>query len=484
MFYFKIKGVSPKTTKGTVYVIYRTDTTEVAKSTGVSVNPKHFNSSVGKVSSKDGLYLDKNAVIQAVTAAFQRACLFVETYVGKVTKSAIDIQMAAELEGQETNKHQRIVKESQGREAVCKGEARIGELERELKELRGRVWSNKFTLDYHLSKRERYERMIHDQQQRLAAVNVEAAEIRAYITKMQEEIGVVSSASFKDKLNEFIRIQRLNNVKESTLGNYRVILNTVEKYNKQLQLKDIDLTFFQEFQAHLVARGVTNNSIRGILSRIKGIYKYFADDEGLPLGFFSKFKMVKAGTDENVVFLYPTELAELEALPLTARVHKEVRAQFLFAVETGLRRSDYNITAANIQGNEIVLATQKTGKQVAIPLTDKARQLFSEAGQTFRLIPESQFNQTLRLICKRMESMNAASLKTFSVGNKVTQKNYEKWQRMTSHVARKTFVENAVYKGVELIAIAEWLGHVDTQMLQKHYANKKQIAKREAHKIL
>ena len=55
---------------------------------------------------------------------------------------------------------------------------------------------------------------------------------------------------------------------------------------------------------------------------------------------------------------------------------------------------------------------------------------------------------------------------------------------MTSHVARKTFVENAVAKGVELIAIAEWLGHSDTQMLQKHYAHKGQIAKREAHKLL
>ena len=55
---------------------------------------------------------------------------------------------------------------------------------------------------------------------------------------------------------------------------------------------------------------------------------------------------------------------------------------------------------------------------------------------------------------------------------------------MTSHVARKTFVENAVSKGIELIAIAEWLGHSDTQMLQKHYAHKGQIAKREAYKLL
>jgi len=95
-----------------------------------------------------------------------------------------------------------------------------------------------------------------------------------------------------------------------------------------------------------------------------------------------------------------------------------------------------------------------------------------------------KFNQTLRIICQRMPLMDKVSMKTLTIGNRVTQKPYRKWQRMSSHVARKTFVENAVAKGVELIAIAEWLGHVDTVMLQKHYANKRQIAKREAVKLL
>ncbi|OGX84698.1 tyrosine-type recombinase/integrase [Hymenobacter glacialis] len=409
--FYKLKGESKKTGEPTVYLIYRKGT--VAKSTGVTVKPTHFNPATGKVSMRDALHPEKNERIETVAKAFARACRDIESVGRPVTRANVEAMLAIETE----EKQERAKKVDKGWGLVAEREERIDALEAELKELRSLVDGHKYILEYHLPKQQRFERILRDSQQRLAVLEAEAEEIRAYVTELQEDMGLVSSALFKEKLHEYIRIQRLNNVKESTLGNYTVIGNTVDRFNSKLKLKDIDLAFFQEFQQHLVKRGVTNNSIRGILSRIKGIYKYFADDEGLPLGFFSKFKMVKAGKDENIIFLSSQEVAELEALPLKARVHHEVRQQFLFAVETGLRRSDYNVTAANVQGSAIVLATQKTGKQVAIPLTAKARQLFEEAGHSFRLIPESQFNQTLRIICKKMPSMQAGSIKTFSIGN-------------------------------------------------------------------
>lgn len=484
-YHYKVDGKSLKTGKATVYLVYRSNGKEVAKSMGVTVNPKHFNSTIGRISSKDALYLEKNERIQQKTVEFQRAIRDLESVGQAVNKQAVDFALQLAPEVYAEIKAEWSANLEKGWDVVSQHEARIEELNAEIAELRRLVWGQKFAFEYHLPKQERYERMIYDQQQRLAAIDTEAAEIRAHITSMQEEIGIVSSATFVDKLEEYCNMKLLDtSIQKQTVGNYKLIATAVNKFNPRLQLKDMDLQFFQEFQAHLVARGVTNNSVRGMMSRIKGIYKHFADDLNLPVAFLSKFKQVKAAKDENVLFLTPEEIAELKALPLTARVHKEVRQQFLFAVETGLRRSDYNITAGNVVGREFIVTTKKTKKQVNIPATDEALRIFNEAGQTFRLIPESQFNQTLRLICQKMPSMQATSIKTLQVGREIIIKPYEKWQRMSSHVARKTFVENAVAKGADLIAIAEWLGHTDTVMLQKHYANKKQIAKREAHKIL
>ena len=481
---YKIKGISKKTGLGTVYAVYRDDSSETVKSTGVTVKPNHFNLKTGKVSTKDGFHPEKNTKIQAVTAAFEMVVRDIQARGLPVNQITVGASMQAQAEEQATPAKTYSHSINAGHKDLIEQEEEVRSLEAQLKSKKAKLQHYKYIIDLTLPKLERHAKIIAEQQQHLASLDVEAAEIREYIAVLQEEAGNSRGILFNEKLEEYCNIQRLNHIKESTLGNYTVIANTVRKYNPQLKMKEMNLLFFQEFQAHLIARGVTNNSVRGILSRMKGIYKYFADDLDLPTGFFSKFKMVKASKDENVLYMTPDELSELEALPLTARVHKEVRSQFLFACETGLRRSDYNITADNIQDNEIVLATQKTGKQVSIPLTNKAKQIFLDANQSFRLIPESQFNQTLRIICQRMTLMDKVSMKTLTIGNRVTQKPYRKWQRMSSHVARKTFVENAVAKGVELIAIAEWLGHVDTVMLQKHYANKKQIAKREAVKLL
>ncbi|WP_216726454.1 tyrosine-type recombinase/integrase [Hymenobacter siberiensis] len=483
-YHYKLDGKSLKTGKATIYIVYRSNGTEVAKSMGVTVNPKHFNSTTGRVSSKDAQFIEKNERIQQRTDEFQAAIRDVEMFGQPVTKATIDAIIQSDNDWKQQRESELVGVHAKGWQEVSENEARLAELREEMKQTRWLVWRDKYILEEALPREERYQRMIHDLQQQLAALDAEAAEIRDQITHIQEEAGFVSSALFVDKLNEYCKIKLLNmSMQKQTVSNYKLIATAVNKFNPRLQLKDMDLQFFQDFQAHLVDRGVTNNSIRGMMTRIKGIYLYFADDLNLPTGFFSKFEQVKARKDENILFLTPEELAELESLPLKPRVHQEVRQQFLFAVETGLRRSDYNITAANIKGREIVVTTQKTGKTVSIPATDKALQLFNEAGQNFRLIPESQFNQTLRLICQKMKTMQSESLKTLQVGSKVTTKSFKKWQRMTSHVARKTFVENAVAKGIELIAIAEWLGHSDTTMLTKHYANTKMIAKREAHKL-
>ena len=59
-----------------------------------------------------------------------------------------------------------------------------------------------------------------------------------------------------------------------------------------------------------------------------------------------------------------------------------------------------------------------------------------------------------------------------------------KYKALTSHVARKTFIDKAISKGASIMTVAQWVGHADIETIQKHYANKAELAKREAYKIL
>lgn len=446
--FYKVKGVSKKTKMGTVYAILRTGKgetlKETVKTTRVSVNPAHFNAKTGKVSSKDPLHIEKNEQIHLVGSDMEEVARTLASKGVQPSKASVSVTLAEKQDAKEYVEEKKvdIIKDLQGY-------------------------------------REKLLKLVQDYEAKISKIKADIIKIETTLEMRPEAV------LFSKQIQDYREVKRKENVKASTIKNYKVLENIVYKYNPVLELTDMNLEFFQDFQTHLVDRGVTNKSIREILGKLKSVFKYYANKTNIPTGFLSEFKMVKEGEPNDVLFLTPEELSELEALviPNTNVGQTDVRNQFLFAVETGLRRSDYNVSKANIKGNDLVVATKKTGKVASIPFTSKAHRIFKDNNYNFRVIREAQFNQTLRAICKKLPSMHKQIIVTKYVGAEAISEPFEKWELMSSHVARKTYAENALAKGADIIAVAEWLGHKSTKMLEQHYANKKQIAKREAHKM-
>jgi site-specific recombinase XerD len=275
-------------------------------------------------------------------------------------------------------------------------------------------------------------------------------------------------------------------IKAGSLKAFDVLANMVARYDRGLLLTDVDLSRMNAFQQHLVDRGVVNSSIRETLGKFRTVFRHYATLHGMEVGWMNQFNYVQDADGEanETLFLSAVELAELEALdiPPANRAQREVRRQFLFGVETGLRRSDYQVSQDNVKGRELVVKTTKTGKVARIPFTDKARALFAVG--PFRLFIEAQFNQALRAMCKRLPSMQHGVTVYTPVGSETKEDVFSKWELMTSHVARKTYAHNALSRGASTTAVAEWLAHKSTAMLDKHYTNKKALARQEAHKVL
>ena len=82
---------------------------------------------------------------------------------------------------------------------------------------------------------------------------------------------------FSNLLVEYREMKRkAATVKESTLKNFTVLKNVVGRFNSQLLLGDMDLQFFQDFQAHLVGRGVGYSSTLEMMGKMKTVFRYFA----------------------------------------------------------------------------------------------------------------------------------------------------------------------------------------------------------------
>lgn len=445
--FYKIDGISKRTGMGTVYVVIRGEVAgkkkETIRTTKVSVKPTHFNSKTGKVNGKDPLYVEKNAQLQTIWADMEIVARNLEWAGLAPDKQAV----AREL--------QEIADALEGF-AIAKA---------------GRI----------ADKQSHYEKLLREVEEMELQLRAKRAEVES----LEMYLGIRSKPLLLSTLFEDFKVVKAKeNVKVSTLKNYTVLKNIVAGFRKQALLTDVNLDFFIDFQAHLVKRGVTNKSILEVLGKFKSVFRYYANRHNISTSFLSEFKPVKDGQPNDVLFLTSVELAELEALTINTPGQRDVRQQFLFAVETGLRRSDYNVTKTDVKGSELTVVTRKTGKIATIPFTKKAARLFKESGYNFRLIREAQFNQTLRAICKKLPSMQAPVDVFTYVGSETIKNTYPKWELMSSHVARKTYAHNALSKGASISAVAEWLGHQSTKMLDLHYSNKKELARQEAHKML
>jgi integrase len=210
---------------------------------------------------------------------------------------------------------------------------------------------------------------------------------------------------------------------------------------------------------------------------------HFAEDEGLATGFLRKFKLVQELANDNVIFLSADEIEAIAALDIKAATLRQIQQQFLFACETGLRHSDLYITAANIVGEKLKVTTRKKQKTVTIPLTERAKAILAGPTFPFKQFGINHYNKAVHQICKKVAALHVPVTVTHYSGAKTFTETRMKWELISSHVARKSAINNWLARGVRETVVADWAGHSDLKMLQKHYQNREAASRQEALKL-
>jgi len=129
--------------------------------------------------------------------------------------------------------------------------------------------------------------------------------------------------------------------------------------------------------------------------------------------------------------------------------YQNVLRYFLFACYTGLRYGDlYNLKFSSMVDSKVTIKQQKTGGNVVIPLTDKAK----------RLIPEKKFeNQKVFRVLS--DQATNRYLKDIMIGVNIN-------KRISTHCARHTFATCGITLGIPIEVVSKILGHTDIKMTQ------------------
>lgn len=238
-------------------------------------------------------------------------------------------------------------------------------------------------------------------------------------------------------------------------------------------INEITLDAMLEFEAECTSHNIKNSTVQKYTMHIMAILRFAAKKKiyggnALEYEFGLKLK------DKTIVHLWPEELKTLMYADLKKKVWRRVRDMFCFQCYTGLRYSDAKkLHWADVHDGYIAVTTKKTVDELRIELNKYSKELLERArGLSSDVVfPDNslaRYNEILQEICKKL-NFNEPITNTYYVGNTRYDETKPKYELVTSHVGRKTFVVNALTLGIPSDVVMRWTGHKKLESMKAYF---------------
>ena len=230
-------------------------------------------------------------------------------------------------------------------------------------------------------------------------------------------------------------------------------------YNTEM----IDLKFRNEYVEYLIeTKKYAPTTVYRKMKFLRTVL-YFIENLGIKVNpFLHNSRFLTKDIEVDNIALSESEIDEMERLNLSDNKRLEqVRDLFLVACYTGQRFSDLNkINQSNIIDDEyIAIRQQKTNEQLTLPLLKVVKTILVKYSYKLPKISNVKFNEYIKEVAKLCETLN----KQYNGDNKKV-----RWQMISSHTARRTFVTLNYGKGVDLDTLKLGTGHKQTKTLQTY----------------
>ncbi len=274
--------------------------------------------------------------------------------------------------------------------------------------------------------------------------------------------------SIKNHLSENL-IRNQTSVKKNVLE-----FCTKNKYT--LTFESCNSTFYNGFVQYLVHEKKNQNST---IDKTTSLFKTFlnwATSEGYnENNDFKKFRSPAAGINE-IFALTKDELKKLEDYQ-TGEAMQKVKDLFLFECYTGMRYSDIqNLRPENIKDNKIEIVTLKTKQKLFIPLHTKAQNIITRyQGNEYAMprLSNQNMNDYLKDLAEKAK-IDEDFIYTEYCGNKRIEKKCKKYEIISTHTGRHTFITVSLLLGIDPETVKRITGHTTFKTFQKyiHYNDK------------
>jgi integrase len=297
--------------------------------------------------------------------------------------------------------------------------------------------------------------------------------------KVEEKTGLLF-----DYIDKYI-VDHKETREAGSLSVYRSVKNHLKAYQDstgdKVTFEGIDKAFFTKFQDFLITRTkvdkagnkspmLNNTTIAKSLSTLKTFLNY-AIDSGIEVNLNYKAFKIKSEKLE-VIALEQEELQKLIDFDLSnnKRLDK-VRDIFVFACATGLRFSDVQqLKREHIDKDTITIVVKKTKTALTIPLNAVSANILDKYRALNKPLPaisNQKINEYIKELCKLAEINRTIEIVRF-YGNKRVTNTYPKYELISFHNSRKTFVTLSLERGMSAEEVMTISGHETYASFKKY----------------
>lgn len=278
--------------------------------------------------------------------------------------------------------------------------------------------------------------------------------------------------SFFDVLDEFTTYNgKINNWTKDTYTKFNTLKTHLQNYNKNLKFDDLTDEGLSDLLVYFMNKlQMRNTTTKKYLEFISWFLRYALAKKHTTNDAFLNFKPKLKRVKKKVIFLTEDEINQIKGteIPETKQYLARVRDVLLFLIYSGLRHSDvYKLKKSEIKDGKFEVTTLKTTDSLVIELNDttlsileKYKDVPLKSNKALPVISNQKMNEYLKELGE-LAGINEKITETYFIGNKRYDVPKPKYEHMTSHIGRRSFICLCIAKNIPIQIIMKWTGHSD-----------------------
>lgn len=293
---------------------------------------------------------------------------------------------------------------------------------------------------------------------------------------------VEKEKNFFDCYNEFIITEgKDKSWTEATYKKHRTIKKHLQNFAPNLEFADLTEKGLGMFVDYLLSLSngegnttMKNSTIKKDINIMKWFLRWATRNNYNQELSYITFKPKLKTIPKKVIFLDWEELMQIYNTPIpeSKSYLQRVKDKFLFCCFTSLRYSDMeNLKWTNIYDEYIEITSIKTNDPLKIELNDYSKEILNKYEKcnekVFPAISNQKMNDYLKELCS-LCGLDSPVTITYYKGSERIDETIPKYQLITTHAGRRTFICNALMLGISPNIVMKWTGHSDYNAMKPY----------------